>query len=76
VFTGSVHRAWIGLSDSTKTHQWWWVADRSTLTFNNWAPGEPNNRGEACAEIDLASSGGKWNDLKCSVSRHFICERS
>ena len=73
---GNVRYAWIGLFDRSKNNKWQWVSDRSPLTFTNWASGEPNNRKEACAEICMASSGGKWNDLLCSVRKQYICEKS
>jgi hypothetical protein len=76
VFTGNVRKAWIGLFDRSKNNKWQWVSDMSPLTFTSWASGEPNNRKEACAEIYMTSSGGKWNDLLCSVRKQFICEKS
>lgn len=76
MFTGNVRRAWIGLFDRTKNNKWQWVSDKSPLTSKNWAPGEPNGRSEACAEIYMATGGDKWNDLPCFFRRQYICEKS
>ncbi|XP_049646343.1 pulmonary surfactant-associated protein D [Suncus etruscus] len=43
------------------------------LAYANWAPGEPNNNGQAenCVEI---FGNGKWNDKSCGEKRLVICE--
>ena len=43
-------------------------------SYKNWGPCEPNNyRGkEDCAA--LLTKNGKWNDVNCLSSRHFVCE--
>ena len=76
MFTGSVLKAWIGLSDPTRNNQWKWVSDNSSVTYTHWAPGEPNHLIETCAEMYMASQNGKWNNIPCSHSRQFICEKS
>ena len=50
-----------------------WV-DHTELNFTNWAPGEPNNKGdEHCGEIH--SDTGVWNDMNCESNRlSFICQ--
>ena len=73
---GSVLRAWIGLFDLTEKHLWKWVSDQSRAIYVDWAPGEPNDSDENCAEMYMASHNGKWNDLQCSSRRQFICEKS
>jgi len=61
---------WIGFDDNATEGSFIWV-DGSPVTYTNWNWGEPNNAGiENCATI-----GGTWNDLPCSVSRPFVCEK-
>ncbi len=41
--------------------------------YENWDSGEPNNdANEDCAELRTTSL---WNDVACSVTRAFVCER-
>ena len=48
--------------------------------FSLWGQGQPDNWQDAigsqedCVEI-LQTQGGAWNDLPCSLRRHYICER-
>merc|ERR1712154_288303 len=66
---GEKWHCWIGLKRPFT--QW---IDGSAIPFTAWSPGEPNNAGnnEDCTEI--YSEKKKWNDLKCSTHRAFICE--
>ena len=43
--------------------------------FHNWGKGEPNNlgRNEECGSI--TTTNGRWNDIYCGTSLHFICEK-
>ncbi|XP_073478526.1 uncharacterized protein [Aquarana catesbeiana] len=63
-------RFWIGLRKVSK--DWKWV-DETVLTFTNWNRGEPNNYAsqEHCTEM----VAGVWNDLDCSNTIDYICER-
>ncbi|XP_071583167.1 CD209 antigen-like protein C isoform X5 [Heliangelus exortis] len=66
---------WLGLSDIHSEGDWHWVNGRP-LTFSLWKKGEPNNvgaQGEDCATI---YSSGYWNDISCTSSIFWICERS
>ncbi|XP_053086704.1 CD209 antigen-like protein E [Pangasianodon hypophthalmus] len=69
-------QAWIGLSDRDREGEWKWV-DGTPLTTEYWAPGEPSNgTDEDCAEIYYTDSNkAVWNDKKCSVKLHWICEK-
>ncbi|MCC7108518.1 MAG: CotH kinase family protein, partial [Deltaproteobacteria bacterium] len=65
--------AWIGLDDTADEGTYLW-ADGSELSFDAWAPGEPNDWGDAedCAE---ARPDGQWNDLFCDAELPSLCER-
>ena len=57
-------------------------SDGSAPSFLNWYNGEPNGYyGENCAEVRMGYIGGtqwngQWNDLPCSYSLAFICEKT
>ena len=69
---------WLGLyrnsSGETPNQGWIWI-DGTSFNFQNWAWNEPNNwrNSEKCGE--MFHNGGKWNDIACSNSRSFVCER-
>ncbi|XP_042223061.1 macrophage mannose receptor 1-like isoform X2 [Homarus americanus] len=60
---------WLGLRYS-QTFQW---VDQSTLTYTNWASGEPNGalHGEDCVHAYFPN--GEWNDIDCSNEYGYIC---
>jgi hypothetical protein len=64
---------WTGMTDYADEGQWSW-ADGSTVSYTNWAPGEPNNFGndEDCMELGYYADG-KWNDNGCSAQHPFMC---
>jgi len=55
--------------------QW---TDGSANTWNNWKGDEPNNAGtnEYCVEMYQSSNAGTWNDLSCTSSLPYVCERA
>jgi len=65
---------WIGLSDRWTEDRWRWT-DGSTLTFDAWSDGEPNDwgGGEDCAESNFRNTG-EWNDGKCNGRKVYVCE--
>lgn len=69
---------WIGINDVTEEGVWVWLSEEP-VTYTNWAPGEPNNRGGFGEEEDAAvmnwNSYGQWNDVPVSDSRMGIMER-
>ncbi|KAI8515662.1 mannose binding, partial [Branchiostoma belcheri] len=78
---------WFGLNDRGSEGQWKWPDGTSLESFNYWSPVEPNNGGknwlgqynnpEDCVEYfrrDWRDSN--WNDVDCSETRYFICERT
>ncbi|XP_071088543.1 lymphocyte antigen 75-like [Haliotis cracherodii] len=71
--------AWIGLKRDRQTtnHDFIWV-DNTPLTFNNFAPGEPNSHdqvGQECVDAQYirASFPGSWRDNWCKQQHNFIC---
>ncbi len=70
---------WIGLNDrgSGNEGNFTWVNGESA-TFRAWAYGEPNNSGnEDCVEMNWRGEGtNDWNDARCDLYRHFLCEAS
>jgi hypothetical protein len=64
---------WIAYNDIVNEGFWKWD-NNEPIGFVNWSSGEPNNVGnEDCAAI--YSSTGQWNDVGCSLTRNFVCER-
>uniref|UniRef100_A0A3B3S1J0 E-selectin n=1 Tax=Paramormyrops kingsleyae TaxID=1676925 RepID=A0A3B3S1J0_9TELE len=68
---------WIGIRKVGNV--WTWVGTNKTLTkeSENWAAGEPNNKGsqEDCVEIYIKreTETAKWNDEKCTKEKGTIC---
>jgi Ca2+-binding RTX toxin-like protein len=71
--------AYFGLSDVVTEGSWQWV-DGSSVTYTNWASGEPNGRrSENYGMFYKDFNNGKWNDgdFIYDVNQHtanFICE--
>merc|ERR1712142_1442453 len=67
-------RIWIGASDLETEETFLWTNGKP-LSYNSWAPGEPNNHGnrEDCVEVNFRSPG-LWNDAVCGALRPFMCE--
>merc|ERR1719203_2602279 len=55
---------WIGGTDSLVENKWAW-SDGNGWSYTNWAPGEPNDWGNAEDCVQMYSNG-KWNDNQCS----------
>uniref|UniRef100_A0A3P9DJE8 C-type lectin domain-containing protein n=1 Tax=Maylandia zebra TaxID=106582 RepID=A0A3P9DJE8_9CICH len=65
---------WIGLNDKEQEGTWRWV-DGTPQILMNWGRDQPDNGGEE----DCVHLGGdkqkSWNDLWCSSSHQWICEK-
>ncbi len=69
---------WIGYTD--QGGEWWQEPDEawewvngSPSTYTYWNGGQPDNWwGEDCAHI--YGDTGRWNDLDCGDSIHYVCE--
>lgn len=69
---------WIGLfrnSTGVIPDEGWNWLDGTALKYKNWALHQPDNwkNNEPCGMI--RGHSGYWNDIKCSESLSFICER-
>jgi len=62
---------WIGLFRVRDPWQW---SDQSNSSFRNWAPGQPNVRGdnENCTMTE-PNAQGQWNDTSCNNQFPFVC---
>ncbi|XP_064598152.1 aggrecan core protein-like [Liolophura sinensis] len=69
----------IGGNDIDTQFKFVWDQDKRPFRFAQWAPDEPNNQfgQERCVELKYYYKQERWywNDLPCSVSKKFICER-
>ncbi|XP_022784879.1 cubilin-like [Stylophora pistillata] len=79
-----VQATWIGLHDPDNSNNFKWIYDDTLANFSNWNTNEPNNPAEDCATAygvwydmyDAPFPAGKWNDIQCSVTTYFICEKN
>uniref|UniRef100_I3KV79 C-type lectin domain-containing protein n=1 Tax=Oreochromis niloticus TaxID=8128 RepID=I3KV79_ORENI len=67
-------RTWIGLNDIEQEGTWKWV-DGTPLTLQYWGRYQPDNGGEEdCVHVGRDKQKS-WNDLSCSSSYQWICEK-
>merc|ERR1739848_11170 len=80
---------WLGASTNGRhsEHQpgvWWWEHRNETVTWFDWADGQPNNQNgdQDCLTLEEfhdpfwpMARDYFWNDLSCQASAHYICER-
>ena len=64
-------RPWIGLNPVSSST---WTSGLS-LSYTNWASGEPNGGGGFCGHMNRDFNIGKWNDVPCSDTWSVICEK-
>ncbi|XP_030614086.1 CD209 antigen-like protein C [Archocentrus centrarchus] len=66
---------WIGLNDKEQEGQWKWV-DGTPLIMTYWGDRQPDNDGggEHCGHV-RNDEKRSWNDLPCSTSLKWICEK-
>lgn len=72
---GNTGGVYLGLHDIIKEGKFVWLVDNSTLTFNDWGPGQPDNAGkrEDCVHY-WKGAQYKWNDYPCTLAQGYICE--
>ena len=71
---------WFGITDAETEGQWQTASTKTTIPFENWQSGEPNNHmgNQECGKMWVSSSSanhGKWDDRSCSDPYRFICEK-
>uniref|UniRef100_A0A8C9WMS0 Macrophage mannose receptor 1 n=1 Tax=Scleropages formosus TaxID=113540 RepID=A0A8C9WMS0_SCLFO len=69
-----VEDAWIGLNALNPNAGFVW-SDGSTVSYENWGYGEPNNHNDAelCGEVSFYF-GRPWNDRHCESFNNWICQ--
>ena len=69
--------AWLGATDELVEGRWAWV-DGEPLRYNNWNPGQPNNKqGREHYMVMIVANDGKWSDQpneSAQWSPGFICQ--
>ncbi|KAJ8419188.1 hypothetical protein AAFF_G00006870 [Aldrovandia affinis] len=70
----SVENAWIGINALNPNAGFVW-SDGSSLSYENWGYGEPNNYNnvELCGEV-IFYFGKPWNDRHCEFYNNWICQ--
>ncbi|XP_055549917.1 perlucin-like [Wyeomyia smithii] len=66
---------WIGGNDYGEEGEFYWQPTGVKFSYTSWSSGQPDNAGgnENCVETKSAY-GWKWNDAKCHLVQHFVCE--
>ncbi|XP_047456152.1 CD209 antigen-like protein A [Mugil cephalus] len=71
---------WIGLNDKEEEGTWKWI-DGTPVTLNHWDLKQPDNGNnlpelgeEDCVHL-IAVENSHWNDISCSKSLPWICEK-
>ncbi|KAK4303964.1 hypothetical protein Pmani_024063 [Petrolisthes manimaculis] len=65
---------WLGVTSwGSQGGNFLWV-DGSSLTYTNWAPGEPDGAttGEAC--VKATHNTGLWSDVFCEAQLSYVCQ--
>lgn len=76
--TRGINNYWIGLTNEKPGGHWYYVDGSAYKEPLFWAPNQPDNwrtkegKTEHCAEM---SSGGRWNDIDCTVHLKWICKK-
>ena len=65
---------WMGIRKVEGVWTWVGTGARLSREAENWAVGEPNNKGagEDCVEIYIKKDG-KWNDENCKKRKGTVC---
>ncbi|XP_053186720.1 macrophage mannose receptor 1-like [Scomber japonicus] len=70
-------KVWIGLNIPDPITGYVW-SDGSSVNFQHWQDGEPNNQNnaESCAEMHVFMKmwGSTWNDVPCEMYKGFLCQ--
>lgn len=71
--TRGLNSWWIGYSDAGLEGFWTWSSGSSA--FTNWSSGQPDNLFDEDCAIDRFGGSDSWNDVPCTSTNVFICER-
>ena len=65
---------WVVVNDKEVEGEWVWPRG-DALSYEPWAPGEPNDYGdgEDCAAFNW-NGRERWNDVVCGNAHGFVCE--
>lgn len=63
-------KIWLGMERLSSDSELHWI-DKTPITFNNWAPGEPDKNG-ACVQM---IHKGWWEDASCVQRLPSICKK-
>ncbi|XP_029386371.1 C-type lectin domain family 4 member E-like isoform X2 [Echeneis naucrates] len=74
---------WLGLTDRNSEKTWKWV-NGAPLSVSYWQKGQPDkgNRNPKWGKEDCGilqpnmNAGENWNDLRCDISRQWICQKT
>ena len=70
----STSKWWMGFNDIDSEGTWVWE-DGTTVSYTNWAAGEPNDSGgEDCGQLNRYHPDTTWNDEPCTSSFRYVCE--
>ncbi|XP_062583487.1 perlucin-like [Saccostrea cucullata] len=66
---------WIDGSDRMIEGEWYWASTMERFDYKNWAINEPNDQKELEDCLEIYPTGFTWNDNRCNILNHFICEK-
>lgn len=71
-----IESVWLGATDIAKEGTWLSAEKNTTLTYENWYPGQPNNNdgNQNCLSL-YEPFNHTWCDEDCSELYQYICER-
>ena len=73
----SASDTWIGLTDELIEGSWRWTLTKSTPSFTDWNPGQPDDwhGAEDCVIFGGKANAYKWFDEPCDNSYMPLCEQ-
>ncbi|XP_060067997.1 perlucin-like protein [Ylistrum balloti] len=70
----STKQYWIDGNDLEIENVWRWIKTGQTITFTDWAPGEPNAaENDNCLNL-WGKSGFRYADNPCEEHYNYVCE--
>ncbi|XP_045479164.1 lectin subunit alpha-like [Harmonia axyridis] len=72
-----IEEFWTSGTDLGEEGKFVWLSTGKYFTFTYWSYPQPDNAGklgEDCVEIWKLPDRWAWNDNKCTIEFHFICE--